>query len=110
MLDDLGTEHHTDFMRSVVFSVIDERYQAKKPLIVTTNIGLPRFKSPPLHCPRKRLSGPVWVQRQHKQLPGILKPLRLVKVGRKAFAWIIPNTRYGSSRPKTTTCAYKRHR
>jgi len=47
VLDDLGTEHHTDFMRSVVFSVIDERYQAKKPLIVTTNIGLPRFKSPP---------------------------------------------------------------
>ena len=40
ILDDFGAERGTDFMRERVFSVIDSRYANKRPLIVTTNIGL----------------------------------------------------------------------
>lgn len=46
VLDDLGAERNTDFAGETVFSVIDERYRAKKPLIVTTNLELRELKNP----------------------------------------------------------------
>lgn len=38
ILDDLGSERGTDYAREQVFGVIDRRYRAGKPLIVTTNL------------------------------------------------------------------------
>lgn len=38
VLDDLGAERQTEFMNEVTFSVIEQRYQYKMPMIVTTNI------------------------------------------------------------------------
>ena len=38
VVDDLGVERKTDFGYETVFSVIDQRYIAGKPLIVTTNL------------------------------------------------------------------------
>lgn len=38
VLDDLGAERQTEFMNEVAFSVIEQRYQYKMPMIVTTNI------------------------------------------------------------------------
>lgn len=38
VVDDLGVERKTDFGYEIVFSVIDQRYIAGKPLIVTTNL------------------------------------------------------------------------
>ncbi len=46
VLDDLGAERDTEFSQETLFSVVDERYRAAKPLIVTTNLGLPELKHP----------------------------------------------------------------
>lgn len=46
VIDDLGAERDTEFAEETVFSVIDERYRAEKPLIVTTNLSLEQLKSP----------------------------------------------------------------
>ena len=38
VVDDLAAERETEYMNEVVFSIIDGRYRAMKPLIVTTNL------------------------------------------------------------------------
>lgn len=38
VLDDLSAERQTEYMLEIVFNVIDARYRAKLPLIVTTNL------------------------------------------------------------------------
>lgn len=38
VLDDLGTERKSEYMQEVVFNVIDGRYRAGLPVIVTTNL------------------------------------------------------------------------
>ena len=43
VLDDLGTERNTEYKAEQVFSVIDTRYSARKPMIITTN--LPTFET-----------------------------------------------------------------
>ena len=45
-LDDLGAERDTSYMQEIVFSVIDERYQANLPMVITTNLTLDEFKKP----------------------------------------------------------------
>ena len=37
ILDDFGTERRTDYTTEQIFSIIDERYKAQKPLIITSN-------------------------------------------------------------------------
>ncbi len=44
IIDDLGIERDTDFALEQVFSVIDSRYQVRKPLIVTTNLKPSQMK------------------------------------------------------------------
>ena len=44
VVDDLGAERTTDFARETVYSVIDQRGQARLPLIVTTNLSLAEIK------------------------------------------------------------------
>ncbi len=43
-IDDLGTERTTDYKMEQVFEVIDSRYGAKKPMIITTNLHLRSLK------------------------------------------------------------------
>ena len=40
ILDDFGTERDTSYMTEVVFDVINERYTARKPFIITTNLTM----------------------------------------------------------------------
>lgn len=40
IIDDLGTERNTDYALEKVYNVIDSRYRAGKPLILTTNMTL----------------------------------------------------------------------
>lgn len=40
IIDDLGAERNTDFALEKVYNIIDSRYRAKKPLILTTNLSL----------------------------------------------------------------------
>lgn len=45
ILDDFGMERQTDYAREQVFNLIDGRYLAQRPLIVTTNLSLNHLKT-----------------------------------------------------------------
>lgn len=46
VIDDLGAERSSEYALETVYMVIDERYKAKKPLIVTTNLSLEELCKP----------------------------------------------------------------
>lgn len=46
ILDDLAAERKTEYMQEIVYNVIDARYQAGLPLIVTTNLTSDELKHP----------------------------------------------------------------
>ena len=46
VLDDLGTERTTEFEQQMMFNIIDSRYRAGLPLIVTTNLSIEEMKNP----------------------------------------------------------------
>ncbi len=46
ILDDLAAERQTEYVLENVFNVIDARYRAKKPLIITTNLTIEQLKNP----------------------------------------------------------------
>ena len=46
VLDDLSSERKTEYMQEIVFNVIDARYRAKLPLIVTTNLTRQELQNP----------------------------------------------------------------
>jgi DNA replication protein DnaC len=46
VLDDLSTERQTEYMLEIVYNVIDARYRAKLPLIVTTNLTRQELMNP----------------------------------------------------------------
>ena len=45
IIDDLGAERGTDFALEKVYNVIDSRYRAKLPIILTTNLTLEEMKN-----------------------------------------------------------------
>ena len=46
VLDDLGAERRSEYSQEQVFNVIDARYRAKQPLIITTNLEIDEIKNP----------------------------------------------------------------
>ena len=46
ILDDFGMERQTDYAQEQVFGIIDGRYLARKPLVVTTNLSVQDMKEP----------------------------------------------------------------
>lgn len=44
VLDDVGTERDTEYMGEQVYEIINARYKAQKPLIVTTNLTMEALK------------------------------------------------------------------
>lgn len=46
IIDDLGVERESEYMQEQVYNIIDARYAAGRPLIVTTNISLEEIKNP----------------------------------------------------------------
>ena len=44
IIDDLGAERSTDFALEKVYNIIDSRYRAKLPMILTTNLDLEEMK------------------------------------------------------------------
>lgn len=46
VIDDLGTERETEFAMEQVFNVVDARYRARLPMIITTNLKLDELKNP----------------------------------------------------------------
>jgi DNA replication protein DnaC len=47
VIDDLGTQRETSFGYETLYNLIDARYEAKKPTIVTTNLDLTDMKNEP---------------------------------------------------------------
>lgn len=46
ILDDLGVERKSEYAMEIVYTVVDERYKANLPLIVTTNLSTDDIKRP----------------------------------------------------------------
>lgn len=44
IVDDLGAERETDYALERVYNIIDSRYRAKKPMILTTNLSMDEIK------------------------------------------------------------------
>ena len=46
IIDDLGAERKSEYMNEIVYHLIDSRYRARLPLIVTTNLSSDELKNP----------------------------------------------------------------
>ena len=46
IIDDLGIERSTEYAKEQVYAVIDERYKANLPLIITTNLTISEIRNP----------------------------------------------------------------
>ncbi len=46
IIDDLSAERNTEYMNEIVMNVVDSRYRAKKPIIITTNLTSEELKNP----------------------------------------------------------------
>ena len=46
VIDDLGAERKTEYMQEIVYNVIDSRYRAGLPMIITTNLTADELKNP----------------------------------------------------------------
>ena len=51
VFDDLGAERGSDYALEIVFMLVDERYRAKKPMIVTSNVTMDEMKKPKIKLP-----------------------------------------------------------
>lgn len=46
VIDDLGAERNSEFMKEMIFNIVDARYRAGLPMIVTTNLTIEEIKKP----------------------------------------------------------------
>ena len=46
VIDDLGAERQSEYMQEQVYNIIDNRYRARLPLIITTNLTIEEIKKP----------------------------------------------------------------
>lgn len=46
VIDDLGIERNTEFAKEQVYNIIDSRYRAGLPMIITTNLSIDKIKKP----------------------------------------------------------------
>lgn len=54
VIDDLAAERDTDYMNEIVWNVIDTRYRARKPIIITTNLTSSELFNP-VNVSKKRV-------------------------------------------------------
>lgn len=54
VIDDLAAERDTDYMNEIVWNVIDSRYRARKPIVITTNLTSAELFNP-INVSKKRV-------------------------------------------------------
>ena len=45
VIDDLSAERDTEFMNEQIFQIVDARYRARLPMIITTNLSIDEIKT-----------------------------------------------------------------
>ena len=55
LIEDLGAQRSTDYMMEYVYTLIDGRYKAGKPMVITTNIPLHEISHAPKSSPWSRI-------------------------------------------------------
>lgn len=85
IIDDLGAERSTDYSLEKVYDVIDSRYRAKMPMILTTNVPFSEMKQTPdvryqriydrvfENCYPIQFTGPSWRRKEASQRFGDMK-------------------------------------
>lgn len=85
IIDDLGAERSSDYAIGIVFSVIDRRWRAGKPLLITTNLPLKVLKEE-INPDKKRIYDrifrlciPVYVGGESKRRVSTEKKMQYMK-------------------------------
>lgn len=76
VLDDVGTERNTEYSNEQVYEIINTRYKAKKPLIVTTNLTMNAMKN----------AEDVTHRRIYDRIVEMCTPCRVTSTGRRQKA------------------------
>lgn len=76
VLDDVGTERNTEFSNEQVYEIINTRYKAKKPLIITTNLTMKAMKE----------TEDVTKKRIYDRLIEMCTPCKVSSTGRRQMA------------------------
>lgn len=76
VLDDVGTERNTEYSNEQVYEIINTRYKAKKPLIVTTNLTMSAMKN----------AEDVTHRRIYDRIVEMCTPCRVTSTGRRQTA------------------------
>ena len=61
IVDDIGTQKNTEFIREAIYAIFDYRYDQKLPTVVTTNVPLDDLKEEDARL-ESRLSDKSWMQ------------------------------------------------
>lgn len=69
LIDDLGAEESNGWAVSKLYEIIDARYRAEKPLIITTNLDLKKLE--------KRLTSPDGVTRTFDRIVEMCQPIEI---------------------------------
>lgn len=76
ILDDVGTERDTTFAMENAYAIINARYKAQKPLIVTTNLTMTALKNPP----------EIAYKRLYERIVEMCSPCKVEATGRRQAA------------------------
>ncbi|MBR5874519.1 MAG: ATP-binding protein [Oscillospiraceae bacterium] len=76
VLDDVGTERNTEYSNEQVYEIINTRYKAKKPLIITTNLTMKAMKE----------TDDVTKKRIYDRLVEMCTPCKVTSTGRRQQA------------------------
>lgn len=79
IIDDLGAENDTAWVKEKLYEVIDSRYRDSKPTIITTNLTLEQL--------REKLTGEDGVTRTYDRLLEMCYPIRLQGKSRRINAY-----------------------
>ncbi len=73
VLDDLGVERQSEYMREQMFNIIDTRYRSNLPLIITTNLPIEQIKN----------TDDIWLKRIYDRILAMCIPIDFGNTNRR---------------------------